>query len=98
MFTIATIGVLSVIEMWLMLADTTISMKKYTVHFISRILFFLLLPIIIYISSFYAHFLVLSNVGLHGTEMSPEFQQTFVDCNHKPTFRGKYSTYAYSLS
>lgn len=85
LFTIATIGVLSVIEMWHMLSNAQISMARYTCHFLSRIMCFLLIPALLYLAAFYAHFKLLQNIGLHGTEMSTAFQQDLRGADNAPT-------------
>jgi len=79
LFSIATIGLCTLNNLWNILGDLNNSMKKFTQHFMARALCLIVIPISIYASFFYIHFLVLNQTGSGASFMSPEFQTTFVN-------------------
>eukprot|EP00833_Pecoramyces_ruminatium_P005542 jgi/Orpsp1_1/1179574/evm.model.c7180000069913.1 len=79
LFSIATIGLCTLNNLWNILGDLHNSMKIFVKHFMARALCLIIIPISIYASFFFIHFLVLNQPGTGASFMSPEFQTTFVN-------------------
>lgn len=78
-FTVATIGVATISDLW-DLADLkrNISDVEYFGHFISRVICLILIPISVYLSSYYVHIKLLPLSGSGDSFMTPEFQSTLI--------------------
>ena len=74
LFTIATIGVATILQLWELLGDVRISMKLLFRHFVARAICLIVLPALFYMAMFQIHFLILSNSGEGDGFMSSEFQ------------------------
>jgi len=79
LFSIATIGLCTLNNLWNILGDLKNSMTRFVQHFMARALCLILIPISIYIFFFYIHFTVLNRTGTGASFMSPEFQTTFIN-------------------
>ena len=77
LFTVATVGIATIRDLWELL-DTRrkLSMQEWTNHFYARVLCLIIVPIILYLSFFHVHFLVLTKTGPGDNFMSPRFQTT----------------------
>ncbi|CAK7903781.1 dolichyl-phosphate-mannose--protein mannosyltransferase 5 [[Candida] anglica] len=75
-FTVATIGALTVLDLWYYLGDLEVSDFTWFKHVIARIFGFIIIPLTIYLGSFAAHFALLPNNGTGSGSMSPDFQAT----------------------
>lgn len=81
LFTIAWVGTLTIIQLWVLLGDTkTTSAQLWFKHFFARALCLIVIPVSIYMGMFAIHFLCLANPGEGDGFMSSEFQATL---NHK---------------
>ncbi|KAI7858918.1 Dolichyl-phosphate-mannose-protein mannosyltransferase-domain-containing protein [Circinella umbellata] len=78
LFTIATIGVSTIRDLWRILGDLHVSKKAYTNHVLARILCLIIIPVSIYISVFYIHFLALPLSGDGDAHMSASFQHSLI--------------------
>ncbi|EKM59006.1 glycosyltransferase family 39 protein [Phanerochaete carnosa HHB-10118-sp] len=87
LFTIATIGLGTIKQLWDLLGDLRVSPRLWIRHFIARALCLIALPILFYMSMFWIHFAILSNSGEGDGFMSSEFQHTLRG-------RGMQDTYA----
>ncbi|KAI0092678.1 glycosyltransferase family 39 protein [Irpex rosettiformis] len=76
LFTIATIGLGTLKQLWILLGDMRISARLWTRHFVARAICLILIPITFYMFMFWIHFLILSNAGDGDGFMSSEFQHT----------------------
>ncbi|KAI9312657.1 Dolichyl-phosphate-mannose-protein mannosyltransferase-domain-containing protein [Dichotomocladium elegans] len=76
LFTIATIGVSTIKNLWEIWGDTRVPVPVFVRHFGARALCLILLPITVYMVMFAIHFHSLPNSGEGNGFMSPEFQQT----------------------
>ncbi|KAI6003482.1 glycosyltransferase family 39 protein [Pisolithus orientalis] len=76
LFTIATVGVCTVLRLWLLLGDSRVSVKKWSRHFFARALCLIAIPILFYMTMFEIHFLILGSSGDGDAFMSSEFRQT----------------------
>ncbi|KAG0288709.1 Protein O-mannosyltransferase 2 [Linnemannia gamsii] len=73
-FVTALVGLCTVEDLWDLLGDLQMSMTTYVMHWVSRTLLLIFLPLAVYISCFIAHFRILSNSGPGDAHMSSLFQ------------------------
>ncbi|EJU05973.1 glycosyltransferase family 39 protein [Dacryopinax primogenitus] len=76
LFTIATIGLCTIRQLWVLLGDTRVSIALWIRHFLARALCLIAVPATFYMAMFELHFLILSNSGDGDGFMSAEFQHT----------------------
>ncbi|KAI6120079.1 glycosyltransferase family 39 protein [Pisolithus thermaeus] len=76
LFTIATVGVCTILRLWLLLGDTRVSLRTWSRHFFARALCLIAIPILFYMTMFEIHFLILGSSGDGDAFMSSEFRQT----------------------
>ncbi|KAH9853332.1 glycosyltransferase family 39 protein [Lenzites betulinus] len=76
LFTIATVGLGTVKQLWTLLGDLRVSSRLWIKHFVARAICLIIIPTIFYMSMFGIHFLILSNSGEGDGFMSSEFQHT----------------------
>ncbi|KAI9261652.1 Dolichyl-phosphate-mannose-protein mannosyltransferase-domain-containing protein [Phascolomyces articulosus] len=76
LFTIATVGVSTIKNLWEIWGDTRIPLPVFVRHFGARAICLILIPIITYMFMFSIHFHSLPNSGEGNGFMSPEFQQS----------------------
>ncbi|KAI9889524.1 MAG: hypothetical protein M1814_005218 [Vezdaea aestivalis] len=77
LFTIAWVGSLTVLQLWVLLGDHAhVTPRKWFKHFTARIFCLIIIPIAFYMGMFVIHFLCLVNPGEGDGFMSSEFQAT----------------------
>ncbi|KAM0786715.1 hypothetical protein ACM66B_002157 [Microbotryomycetes sp. NB124-2] len=76
LFTIATVGLLTVHQLWTLLGDLRVSLPLLARHFVARAVCLIAIPCLFYMSMFAIHFAILSNSGDGDGFMSSEFQHT----------------------
>jgi len=77
LFTIAWVGSLTIVQLWVLLGDTTtVTPRKWFKHFFARVFCLIIIPIAFYVGMFAIHFLCLVNPGDGDGFMSSEFQAT----------------------
>ncbi|KZT63995.1 glycosyltransferase family 39 protein [Daedalea quercina L-15889] len=76
LFTIATVGVSTLRQLWTLLGDLRVTPRLFMRHFIARAVCLILIPILFYMSMFWIHFIILQNPGDGDGFMSSEFQHT----------------------
>jgi len=76
LFTIATIGGSTVLQLWNLLGDLRVPPRLFIRHFIARAICLIAVPLIFYMAMFQIHFLILENSGDGDGFMSSEFQHT----------------------
>ncbi|KIM79512.1 glycosyltransferase family 39 protein [Piloderma croceum F 1598] len=76
LFTIATIGVSTIWQLWVLLGDLRTPPRTWMKHFLARALCLIVLPILFYMAMFEIHFLILNGSGDGDGFMSSEFQHT----------------------
>lgn len=91
LFTIATIGVAVLEQLWHLLGDTRVSMKNIGRHFVARGICLLGIPMATYMFWFSIHFAVLSHSGDGDGFMSSEFQHTLYGHGMADTYAGERS-------
>ena len=68
------VGLYTVIDLWHILCDGTVSMLHFALHFLSRLVCLLLLPMLMYVVLFAVHIALLPNSGDGDRFMSIHFQ------------------------
>ncbi|KAG1740311.1 glycosyltransferase family 39 protein [Suillus lakei] len=76
LFTIATVGVCTILQLWLLLGDLRVSPRMWARHFFARAVCLILIPILFYMAMFQLHFAILGSSGEGDAFMSSEFRQT----------------------
>lgn len=89
LFTIATVGLGTIRQLWILLGDLRVPPRLFVKHFMARALCLIAIPVLFYMSMFGIHFLLLSNSGDGDGFMSSEFQHTLNGRGMADTFAGK---------
>ncbi|KAJ7591079.1 glycosyltransferase family 39 protein [Mycena floridula] len=76
LFTIATIGLSTLSQLWSLLGDLRVPPRLFMRHFMARALCLILIPAVFYMSMFQIHFMILGSSGDGDGFMSSEFQHT----------------------
>jgi dolichyl-phosphate-mannose-protein mannosyltransferase len=77
LFTIAWVGSLTVLQLWVLLGDhKTVTPRLWFKHFFARVFCLIVIPLTFYMAMFGIHFLCLVNPGDGDGFMSSEFQAT----------------------
>ncbi|KAF8996828.1 glycosyltransferase family 39 protein [Cyathus striatus] len=76
LFTIATVGLSTLMQLWTLLGDLRVTPRMWMKHFIARALCLIVVPILFYMLMFQIHFAILENSGDGDGFMSSEFQHT----------------------
>ncbi|OZJ06225.1 hypothetical protein BZG36_00764 [Bifiguratus adelaidae] len=76
LFTMASIGVATLANLWNIIGDTSVNALTYGRHFAARAICLIVLPWSIYIMMYSVHFAVLNKSGSGDGFMSAEFQHT----------------------
>ena len=92
LFTIATVGVSTLYQLWNLLGDLRVPPRLFIRHFIARAICLIAIPIFFYMAMFQIHFLILENSGEGDGFMSSEFQHTLGGRGMADTFAGTVST------
>ncbi|KAF5349347.1 hypothetical protein D9758_011775 [Tetrapyrgos nigripes] len=87
LFTIATVGFLTIQQLWNLLGDLKVPPRLFVRHFVARAICLILLPTLFYMAMFAIHFGLLQSSGEGDGFMSSEFQHTL-------SGRGMSDTYA----
>jgi dolichyl-phosphate-mannose-protein mannosyltransferase len=77
LFMVATVGVHTVMDLWLLLANPRVTYRQYVMHWIARIICLIIVPIAVYVFWFDVHFKTLYKYGWQATEMPSSFQLRF---------------------
>ncbi|KAI8987798.1 Dolichyl-phosphate-mannose-protein mannosyltransferase-domain-containing protein [Mycotypha africana] len=74
LFTIATIGLPMLINLWTTLGNIYIAKRTYAILFTAKIFCIFIIPVIVYVASFFVHFKILSHSGSGDSFMAFETQ------------------------
>ncbi|KAI8636599.1 Dolichyl-phosphate-mannose-protein mannosyltransferase-domain-containing protein [Parasitella parasitica] len=74
LFTITTIGLSASKQLWEILGDIKVTKRQYCVHLCARLTCLCIIPIVIYLATFYAHLSLLSESGPGDNYMEIETQ------------------------
>lgn len=86
LFTIATVGLSTMWQLWVLLGDLRVSPRLWLKHFLARALCLIAIPITFYMSMFVIHFAILQNSGDGDGFMSSAFQHTLGGRGMQDTF------------
>ncbi|KAJ9113820.1 hypothetical protein QFC19_000013 [Naganishia cerealis] len=86
LFTIATIGVCVLRQLWLLLGNLRVTPRMWLRHFAARALCLIVVPILFYMFMFQIHFWVLNRSGEGDGFMSSEFQHTLIGHGMEDTY------------
>ncbi|GAA5913221.1 hypothetical protein JCM6882_000036, partial [Rhodosporidiobolus microsporus] len=86
LFTIATVGLYTIVQLWLLLGDLRVPIPLLVRHFFARALCLIAVPATFYLAMFAIHFAILSNSGEGDGFMSSEFQHTLRGHGMEDTF------------
>ena len=89
LFTIATIGLGTLRQLWLLLGNLKVTPRMWIKHFAARTIGLIVVPTLFYMAMFQIHFLVLNRSGDGDGFMSSEFQHTLIGHGMPDTFAGK---------
>ncbi|KAI8367622.1 glycosyltransferase family 39 protein [Radiomyces spectabilis] len=78
LFLIATIGSSTVKDLWHLWGNLSVSKSHFIRHFMARAMCLIVLPVLIYVFTFYIHFIVLRYSGEGDVHMSAAFQHSLV--------------------
>ena len=95
LFTIATVGVNTVFQLWNLLGDVRVPPKLWFKHFWTRALCLIVIPVLFYMAMFEIHFLILENSGDGDGFMSSEFQHTLGGRGMADTYAGARHLFSY---
>ena len=98
LFTIATIGVATIIQLWELLGDLKVSMKLLFRHFVARAICLIGIPLMVYMACFRVHFWVLHKSGDGDGFMSSEFQHSLRGHGMPDTYAGQLRLSIWCLS
>lgn len=90
LFTIATVGLATIKQLWDILGDMKVPPKVFLRHFMARALCLIIVPLLFYMAMFEIHFLILQNSGDGDGFMSSEFQHTLGGRRMADTYAGKF--------
>ncbi|KAJ7240005.1 glycosyltransferase family 39 protein [Mycena rebaudengoi] len=76
LFTIATVGVSTIYQLWVLLGDLRVPPRLFMRHFVARALCLIVVPVLFYMGMFQIHFMILGSSGDGDGFMSSEFQHT----------------------
>lgn len=79
LFTFASVGLFTVCQLWEKLPTCRINPKSYFRHWIYRVVYLIVVPVLIYVGTFYVHFVILERSGTGDSHMSSMFQSRLVD-------------------
>ncbi|KAJ9109787.1 hypothetical protein QFC20_003203 [Naganishia adeliensis] len=86
LFTIATVGVCTVAQLWTLLGDLRVTPRAWLRHFAARALCLIVVPVLFYMFMFQIHFWVLNRSGEGDGFMSSEFQHTLIGHGMEDTY------------
>ena len=89
LFTIATVGLGTLRQLWLLLGNLKVTPRMLMKHFAARTLCLIIVPITFYMFMFQIHFWILNRSGEGDGFMSSEFQQTLVGHGMEDTYAGE---------
>lgn len=74
LFATALVGLYTIEDLWNKFGDTKMPVRKYLRHWCARILALIVVPVLVYLLSFWMHFKILNHSGPGDAQMSSLFQ------------------------
>ena len=90
LFTVATVGVATLRQLWLLLGNLKVTPRMWMKHFAARAFALIVVPLAFYMAMFRIHFWILNMSGEGDGFMSSEFQHTLEGREMQETFAGMY--------
>lgn len=94
LFAVVALGLYTIVDMWRILGDVSVPLKRVGRHLAMRIICLIMVPFAIYAATFWIHFALLKNYSPAAAGMSIEFQQTLqggqIDSTMKNVFFGSH--------
>ncbi|CCF60420.1 hypothetical protein KAFR_0K00650 [Kazachstania africana CBS 2517] len=78
LFVISLVGIYTIVDLWNFLGEKSMPWKTYINHWLARILGLIILPLAVFMWSFYMHFTLLTNSGSGDAVMSSLYQATLI--------------------
>jgi len=78
-FTVLLVGLRAITDLWIILGDMSRPVSYTVKHFMARALGLILVPVVLYVSVFYVHLILLNRSGMSSKAVSPAFQIDFLD-------------------
>ncbi|ODQ64299.1 PMT-domain-containing protein [Nadsonia fulvescens var. elongata DSM 6958] len=78
LFITAVVGVYTVADLWIKFGDVKMPYKTYALHWISRIMSLIVIPLLVFLLCFKIHFALLYRTGTGDSNMSSLFQANLV--------------------
>lgn len=91
LFTIATVGLDTIAQLWQLLGDIRVPPRTFAKHFVARALCLIVVPVFFYMTMFAIHFQILHNSGDGDGFMSAPFQHTLSGRQMGDTFAGNHT-------
>ncbi|XP_031436034.1 protein O-mannosyl-transferase 2 [Clupea harengus] len=98
LFIILLAGINTAWDLWELLGDLTLSLVGFGKHFLARVLGLILLPLLLYIAIFAAHFITLNKSGPGDGFFSSSFQSRLVGNNLHNASMPEYLAYGSSMT
>lgn len=76
LFAVVAVGLYTIVDLWNILGDVRIPLRTFGRHFVYRTMALIVIPCLLYASTFWVHFALLSKSSPAASGMSLEFQQT----------------------
>jgi dolichyl-phosphate-mannose-protein mannosyltransferase len=89
LFTIASVGVGTLRQLWLLLGNLKVTPRMWARHFMARALCLIVVPMAFYMAMFQVHFWILNQSGEGDGFMSSEFQHTLQGHGMDDTYAGE---------
>jgi dolichyl-phosphate-mannose-protein mannosyltransferase len=86
LFTVATVGLSTINQLWGLLGDLRVSPRVWMRHFVARAICLIVVPAVFYMGMFQIHFMILGSSGDGDGFMSSEFQHTLGGRGMQDTF------------
>jgi dolichyl-phosphate-mannose-protein mannosyltransferase len=93
LFTIATVGVDTIRQLWQLIGDLRVPPRLFIKHFLARALCLIVIPIFFYMAMFAIHFQILQNSGDGDGFMSSPFQHTLGGRGMEDTYAGESTSF-----
>ncbi|OLY81118.1 Dolichyl-phosphate-mannose-protein mannosyltransferase 1 [Smittium mucronatum] len=90
LFLVAFIGVCTIVDLWDMIADTSISPRTYFNQFLARAVCLIAIPLSVYVLSFVVHFQILDKIEKPDSGFSTEFNRSFIGGDNSSTMKHIY--------
>ncbi|ANB15837.1 dolichyl-phosphate-mannose-protein mannosyltransferase PMT2 [Sugiyamaella lignohabitans] len=78
LFVTSVIGIYTVADLWIKFGDLDMPVKTYALHWVARVVNLIVVPVLVFMASFKAHFVILNHSGPGDSNMSSLFQANLI--------------------